>query len=259
MGCSGPIDNSHYEDLTITIEDIKEDKIIISLVGILRQEEIFKLCNKKFKKLKQLNLSQNDLTNISELKDLKAPKLQILDLSHNLITIITDGNNSSKYYDFPQLEELNLSNNKLININGLKSFKTPKLKKIDLSHNLITIITDNNNSPKYYDFPQLEELNLSNNSLMNICELKSFKAPNLKILDISFNNFKDFYLAPNIESFKLNFDDFPKLDNFNNLFYTEKFVEIENRAESNNKINNKIIEDQINNPIVSSYKLSSNE
>ena len=198
MGCSGPKTNS---SIILTIRDIP----ILSLPGICRQEDFFELCNKKFIKLKELNLSNNDLIDISPLKDLKAPKL----------------------------------------------------KKIDLSHNQIRIISDNNNSSKYYDFPQLEELNLSYNNLTNIYELKALKTPNLKTIDISFNHFNDINLAQNIDIFKFNFD-FPKLENFNNLLYTEKYAIIGNRNEYNNKINNKIIEDQINHPIESSYKLSSN-
>jgi len=194
MGCSGPETNSSFIP---TIRDIPR----LSLQGIFRQEDFSELCNIQFKKLKELNLSNNDLIDISPLKDLKAPKL----------------------------------------------------KKIDLSHNQIRIISDNNNSSKYYDFPQLEELNLSYNNLTNIYELKALKAPNLKIIDISFNHFNDINLAQNIDIFKFNFD-FPKLENFNNLLYTEKYAIIGNR----NEYNNKIIEDQINNPIESSYKLSSN-
>jgi len=194
MGCSGPETNSSFIP---TIRDIPR----LSLQGIFRQEDFSELCNIQFKKLKELNLSNNDLIDISPLKDLKAPKL----------------------------------------------------KKIDLSHNQIRIISDNNNSSKYYDFPQLEELNLSYNNLTNIYELKALKAPNLKIIDISFNHFNDINLAQNIDIFKFNFD-FPKLENFNNLLYTEKYAIIGNR----NEYNNKIIEHQINNPIESSYKLSSN-
>ena len=198
MGCSRTKFKSESEIITITIKDIPK----LSLEGICRQEDLCELCNKKFKKLKELNLSNNDLIDISLLKDLKAPKL----------------------------------------------------KKIELSHNQIKIISDNKNSSKYYYFPQLEELNLSYNNLTNVYELKEFKAPNLKILNISFNHFNDNNLVQSIDIFKLKFD-FPKLEQLNNLFYNEKYVE---RIESNSKINNKIIENQINNPIVSSYKLTSN-
>ena len=261
MGCSGVKTNSEFVKMTIAIEDIKdiEDRPELSFNESLRQEELYKLCNKKLKKLKMLDLRKNELINISILKDLKAKKLQILNLSENKINIITDDNNSSKYYDFPQLKELNLSNNNLTNIDGLKSFKTPKLQILNLSHNQISIIIDNNNSSKYHDFPQLEELNLSNNQLTNIYELKSFNAPNLIKLDISFNHFKEKNLALNKEIFKFNFVNFPKLDIFDNYFYTENYIENGNGVEAINKINNKIIESQINNPIVSSYKLSSND
>jgi Leucine-rich repeat (LRR) protein len=199
MGCSGSKIISESEKITVIIKDIPK----LSLRGILRQEDLSELCNKKFKKLKELNLSKNDLIDISFLKELNAPKL----------------------------------------------------KKIDLSFNQIKNIIDDKNFSKYYNFPQLEELNLSNNNLIDIYEFKAFKAPNLKILDISFNHFNNINLAQNIEVFKFNFD-FPKLEQFNNSFCTEKNIE---RTGFNKEINNKIIENQINNPIVSSFKLSSKE
>ena len=58
MGCSGPKTNS---SIILTIRDIP----ILSLPGICRQEDFFELCNKKFIKLKELNLSNNDLIDIS--------------------------------------------------------------------------------------------------------------------------------------------------------------------------------------------------
>jgi len=174
MGCSGVKTNPEFVKMTIAIEDIKdiEDRCELPFNEFLRQEELYKLYNKKLKKLKNLDLKKNELIDISILKDLKAEKLQILNLSYNQIKIITDNNNSSKYYDFPQLKELNLNYNNLTNIDGLKSFKAQKLQILNLSYNQISIIIENNNSSKYHDFPQLEELNLSNNQLTNIYELK---------------------------------------------------------------------------------------
>ena len=184
---------SESEKISIDIKD----KPTLSLEGIFRQEDFLELCNKEFTKLKWLILSKNDLIDISPLKDLKAPNL----------------------------------------------------RKIDLSNNQIKNITDNNNSSKYYNFPQLEELDLSYNMLTNIYDLKAFNTPKLKIIDISFNNFNDNNLTQNIDIFKYNFN-FPILSKFNNLQYSI------NKKVSNSIINDKIIESQINNAIVSSYKLN---
>ena len=64
MGCSGTKTKSESEKITITIAD----KPILLLGGILRQEDLFELCNNNFKKLEELNLSKNDLIDISPQK-----------------------------------------------------------------------------------------------------------------------------------------------------------------------------------------------
>ena len=199
MGCNETKTKSDSEKITITIAD----KPILLLGGILRQEDLFELCNNNFKKLEELNLSKNDLIDISPLKELKAPKL----------------------------------------------------KKLDLSNNKIENLTGTTNSLKEYNFPQLEELNLSYNNLTNIYELKAFIAPNLKILDISFNQFDNINLAQNIDIFKFNFN-FPKLEQLNNLLYAQKYA---NGTACNNEINNDKIKGQIDNLQTSSYILTSKE
>ena len=199
MGYGGTKTKSESEKITITIADKQK----LSLEGILRQEDLFELCNNNFRKLEELNLSNNDLIDISLLKVLKAPHL----------------------------------------------------KKIDLSHNKIENVTGTTDPFKDYNFPQLEELNLSYNNLTNIYELKAFIAPNLKIIDISFNQFDDINLAQNIDFFKFNFN-FSKLEQFNNLFYTKKYIDGHG---CNIEINNIKIQDQIDNKITSSYKLTSKE
>ena len=195
MGCSGTKTKSESEKITITIADKQK----LSLEGILRQEDLFELCNNNFRKLKELNLSKNYLIDISPLKEINAPQL----------------------------------------------------KKIDLSHNKIENVTGTTDPFKDYIFPQLEELNLSYNNLSNIYELKAFIAPNLKILDISFNQFDDINLSQNIDIIKFTFN-FPKLEKLNNLFCTKKYAD---GTPLDNEINNKKMQEQINNPQTSSYKL----
>ena len=75
MGCSGVKTKSEFVKMTIAIEE--EDRSELLFSETLRQEELFKLCNKKLKKLKKLDLRKNKLIDISILKDLKAEKLQI--------------------------------------------------------------------------------------------------------------------------------------------------------------------------------------
>jgi len=182
------------------VETIKTDKVIakiedkpeLFLKGYLKQEKLLELCSQKFSKLKELNISNNKLIDISPLKDLKAPNLKILNLSHNKIENITGKTESLEVYNFPQLEE------------------------IDLSYNILT----------------------------NVFELKAIKALKLKIMNISYNEYEENNLTQNIDIFKFTFD-FPELEKLYNEYDFNK--KKGSSPKSITEINNEIIENQINN------------
>ena len=113
----------------------------LDLKGKLNTLENFKIfCNNKFPNLENLNLSSNNLTDISELKKLKAPKLKILDLSDNSIQNI----DIFKELDFP-LEELYLEGNGINNIEIFINAPILKnLKKLRLSVDLDDTPINNN-------------------------------------------------------------------------------------------------------------------
>ena len=140
------------------------------------------------------------------------------------------------FKEFSELKELNISNNKLIDISPLKEIKAPKLEKIDLSHNEIKNLTGKTNPFKDYNFPQLKELNLSHNILTNVFELKAIKAPKLKLMNISNNHYNANNLTQNFDIFKFTFD-FPELEQLDN--------ELRSSPKSITEINNEIIKNQI--------------
>ena len=148
--------------------------------------------------------------------------------------------------EFSKLEELNISHNKLIDISPLKDLKASKLKKIDLSHNKIENITGKKNPLEAYNFPQLEEINLSHNNLSNVFELKAIKATKLKIMNISYNKYKDNNLIQNFDIFKFTFD-FPELEKLEKLENKYDFTTKKETLKSVTEINNEIIQNQINN------------
>ena len=64
-----------------------ENNYEINLKGSLntKYSSLEEFCNNEFSELENLNLSSNDISDISPLKNLKSPKLRILDLSDNNI------------------------------------------------------------------------------------------------------------------------------------------------------------------------------
>lgn len=117
--------------------------------------------------LEYLDASDNEISNISPIDNLKA--LKILDCSYNLIRKIP-------VLSLEHLEELYLIAN---DIKTIENVSFAKLIKLDLANNEIKTIENINAA-------NLEELYLSTNKISNICDLTGFKR--LKVLDLQYND-----------------------------------------------------------------------
>ena len=82
--------------------------------------------------------------------------------------------------EFKNLEEIDLSNNKITDIKPINSFK--KVKKLDLSFNKINDIKALENNK------QLEKINLSNNEIKDVEVLKKNIFPNIIEINLDNNN-----------------------------------------------------------------------
>ena len=103
------------------------------------------------------------------------------------------------HLDFPNLEDLDLSNNYFKNFKIFKSIEHfNKLKKFKINSNLLTIFSENDT----YNLESIEEINLSNGvfSEIDINKLfKKFKFKNLISLDLSKNNLASLYFLKDLE------------------------------------------------------------
>ena len=197
----------------LIIDSIKE----LDLKGKLKSNSDFiSFCHYNLPNLEILNLSSNNLTDISELKELKAPKLRILYLIGNKITNFE----VFKDLDFP-LKELYLEsniNNQIGIFNNAKNLKYlrqltlsiiendnngPLIKKFnehylkcdskntEIEKNIKECILLNIGQEGFVAFCNLQLLNieclfLSNNNISNINFLEKFIAPHLLELDLSY-------------------------------------------------------------------------
>ena len=168
-------------------------------------DELTPLNPMKFKNIKELDLSDNNLSNnisiILQLKTLinlnlnnnkiekinclnSLKNLQRLELCHNKIETISLLN----LYGLKYLKYLSLNNNKIIHIDGL--YDLPDLQTLHLSSNKIRKISSN----AFIEIAQsLNELNLKNNGLRQLDNLDVLE--NLKILNIEdnrINNVREF-------------------------------------------------------------------
>ena len=130
-----------------------------------------------FEYLTDLNLSYNQLTDISDLSyKLRCTNIRQLDLSYNQLTSLP-----AVFGELVNIKELNLSNNQLITLPE-QIGQLVNMDWLDLSNNNLDCLPTDIKELLY-----LQELNLSNNKF-NSLPLEICKLPCLTNLDLSNNN-----------------------------------------------------------------------
>ena len=120
-------------NLDIKDIEIKELNLMNSDLG----NEILEYLKKvNFKELNELNLYENNISDIKVLVKVKFEKLEILNLGHNKISDI----NILEKVNFKELKELNLYYNNISDIKVLEKVKFEKLEIFYLSRNEISDI-----------------------------------------------------------------------------------------------------------------------
>ena len=131
------------------------------------------LCLIKFKNLDQLLLEENDIQSIDYLpKNNFGKSLKALDLSTNKISNIE----ALAKVDFPNLNHLFLTSNLITSIEIFAKVKFPHLIELNLSANKIESIT----ILSKVNFPKLIKLDLSKNQISDISVFESVKFPELE-------------------------------------------------------------------------------
>lgn len=137
-----------------------------------------------------LNISRNALKSIPPDAFFGLVSLQKIDLSHNFLEKL-DNKTNSIFEECLSLREINLSNNKISFITR-KMFPSNiyvpyRLEKVDLSHNLIPVLTFDIT----FGTRKLKHLNLSHNAINDIRKFSLGNITALEVLDLSSNNLKD--------------------------------------------------------------------
>ena len=190
----------------------------LDLSSLKLKDEINLFSKESYPKLKKLNLSRNIFKSFSIFGTL--PNLKELNLSYNLFVeafpkkekIIS----GKGLFGLPNLENLEMSNNQLVNLNGLQFFK--KLKTLILKENNFTKIESLNN------MEYLTYLDVSNNKMRNVDRTSLGDLPNLQIF-ICDNN-----LMKNINGFS-------KYESLTNLSFQNNKIQDLNCLEKLNELN----------------------
>ncbi|PFG75802.1 hypothetical protein BW152_12365 [Lactococcus lactis] len=165
-------------------EFTKEDLLSITSINISNQI-INNVKGINFaKNLESITIDSTDLSNtenlnevgdLSNLKDISATNC-------NLPTV--DFMKNAKLY---KLTTLDLSNNKIKNLNGLTGISLPELSLMKINNNLI----DDISIMTAVSVPKLEELHADYNNISDISPIASSAIINLKILSVSHNKIED--------------------------------------------------------------------
>jgi len=140
---------------------------------------------KSFIYLKKLNISFNHLINMKIFQDLK--NLRELNISNNSI---------SNFVELPFLQILNLSNNEIKGDLNFKNFKFPNLQELDLSNNKLNKVIINN-------LKNLRIFKLKNNKLLETLKFDSNLLKLKKINLIGNKNLKKIEIGKNLQNLKI--------------------------------------------------------
>lgn len=221
-------------------------KLSVSMNGITHITNIFS----RNKQLEELDLSRNNIDAIEE-GAMKLKNLKYLDLKDNKLKLLSKLNlpkllnlnlslnklkqlNDSILNGFPRLKMLNLSMNRIRHIGNVFNDKS-KLRKLDLSANNIEIIAEGSfNLPKLIDLDLgWNKIKFLNDTMLN--GMRCLRSINLERNNISYvenifsgmNDLVELNLSGNnIEN--ENFTLFAKLDNLYQLFGYKFPLEMEN-------------------------------
>jgi Leucine-rich repeat (LRR) protein len=159
--------------------------------------------------LKYLNLESNQISNLKKIQF--NSNFEILLLSFNLLTNLNEINSLSlKYLNvsnnrlqdinikttfLPNLEYLDLSQNRLISIKNESFLNINKLKHLNLSHNKLDLESEFNNISYFHGLSLLEILDLSFNEIKYLDSNLTFQYLNsLKYLNLSNNKLKTAFI-----------------------------------------------------------------
>ena len=135
---------NNEKDLTID----REEESLFLIDKKLDDENVKCISQIKFNKLKELDLSENEIVNIEPLCNLNLPFLEFLNLSNNKIRNIKP----LEEINLKNLKYLLIHNNEIIDINILKEYNFPNVEILSLYNNKV-----NERSLSYKEFVESYE------------------------------------------------------------------------------------------------------
>jgi Leucine-rich repeat (LRR) protein len=169
--------------------NLSPDMTSLSLEEIyMKNDGLLILSKTNLENLVVLNLSKNNISDISPLRNCSFPKLKKLSLESDHMANPKDKIKDISplmYTNFPELFILNLKNNLISDISYLLFMNFPNLIILDLSHNQIESVHVFNE----VNFPNLETLDLSYNLISDITPFFSSSKKKQPVKNINNSSF----------------------------------------------------------------------
>lgn len=178
----------NHENKTITCNNLRDKLLITELSPNTETLHLHSSINtipkyvNELQLLKHLDLSYNEISEVTISSFQSFKYLFILDLSSNAITEI----NEVAFQHLQLLETLDLSNNFLQNLPPRLFKGLSNLKRLNLENNKLGRL----HIKLFQDLVSLERLDLAHNSLSFLQEPLLASASNLKVLNLDFNRFR---------------------------------------------------------------------
>lgn len=189
---------------------------------------IKKLTNLTNITIKNAGITSNMINNLSGYNN---PNLTNINLSANKITNI----DFIKSISIPNISEVDISNNQISDFSPIEGVNWPELTDLDASNNQISDI-----SPiAKVNWPKLTNLNASGNNISDISVIKNANWPLVNSIDVSYNNISDINPIstanwPNLEYIIADNNHIKNIDSFVNTNWTK----LKSISVNNNDINN---------------------
>ena len=148
----------------------------------------------EFTNLKELIISEMDITNLKPLERMKLDKLEVLEITHKRYYEINYDISILSKIDLRNLKTLDLTGGGITDISALENVNFEKLERLIFFYNKISDISILGR----VNFKELKELDFNRNNIYDISVLENVHFEKLEIINLGFNQISNIDILDNV-------------------------------------------------------------